>query len=132
VVASLVMEQAATTLGTQAQVPDIIIGGVVLAATTSLPNAVAAVYLAVRGRGAATLSEAFNSNAINVLIGFLLPSAIAGVGVFSGEEQFVTWSYLGLTALAITLAWIGRGLSRRSGFVIIAGYAVFAAALAMR
>jgi hypothetical protein len=35
----------------------------------SLPNAVAAVYLASRGRGAATLSEAFNGNAINILVG---------------------------------------------------------------
>ncbi|HVA87190.1 MAG TPA: hypothetical protein VNF73_12860 [Candidatus Saccharimonadales bacterium] len=132
VAASLVMEQAATTLGTQAQVPDIIIGGVVLAATTSLPNAVAAVYLAVRGRGEATLSEAFNSNAINVVVGFLVPATIAGAQVFSGGEQLVAWSYLGLTALAVVLAWRSRGLGRRSGLAIIAGYAVFAVVLATR
>ena len=47
-----------------------------LAAVTSLPNAVAAVYLARRGRAAATLSEALNSNTINVLAGLLLPAAL--------------------------------------------------------
>jgi hypothetical protein len=40
---------------------------------TSLPNAASAVYLAVRGRDAATLSIALNSNAINVTAGQLLP-----------------------------------------------------------
>src|SRR5262245_66512014 len=45
-------ERAATTLGTHFGIPDIIIGGVVLAAVTSLPNSVAAVYLAARVRQA--------------------------------------------------------------------------------
>ena len=38
-------------------------GALVLAAVTSLPNAVAAVYLAMRGSGAAVLSTSLNSNA---------------------------------------------------------------------
>ena len=53
VAASAVMERAATTLGAQFGVADIVTGAVVLAVVTSLPNAVAAVYLAARGRGAA-------------------------------------------------------------------------------
>ena len=39
-----------------------------------------AVYLARRGRGAATLSTAMNSNALNVTLGFLLPGALIGIG----------------------------------------------------
>ena len=49
--ASVVMERSATHLGTAHAVPPIIVGGVILAAVTSLPNAVAAVYLARRGAG---------------------------------------------------------------------------------
>ena len=49
-----------------------------LAAVTSLPNAVAAVYLASRGRGAAMLSTTLNSNALNVAAGLLLPATITG------------------------------------------------------
>ena len=55
------MERAASALGTRFAVPEIVVGGLVLAAVTSLPNAVAAVYLAARGRGAATLSIAATS-----------------------------------------------------------------------
>src|SRR5215471_15387742 len=72
VVASVAMERAATLLGTRFAIPDIVVG-VVLAAVTSLPNSVAAVYLAARGRGAAMLSTTLNSNALNVTAGLLLP-----------------------------------------------------------
>jgi cation:H+ antiporter len=71
--ASIAMEQAASDLGTRYAVPEIVIGGLILAGVTSLPNAVAAVYLAARGRGLAVLSTALNSNALNVAIGLLLP-----------------------------------------------------------
>jgi hypothetical protein len=50
-------------------VAEIVIGGFVLALVTSLPNAVAAVYQAPRGRGAAALSTALKSNSINVTAG---------------------------------------------------------------
>jgi Sodium/calcium exchanger protein len=65
VAASVTMERAASALGNHFAIPEIVVGGLVLAAVTSLPNAVAAVYLAARGRGAATLSTALNSNLID-------------------------------------------------------------------
>ena len=76
VAASTVMELAATDLGSRYAVAGIMTGGLVLAVVTSLPNAVSAVYLAMRGRGAAVLSTALNSNAINVLAGLLIPASI--------------------------------------------------------
>ena len=80
IAASVTMERAASVLGVRYAVPEIVTGGLVLAAVTSLPNAVAAVYLAVRGRGAATLSTALNSNNLNVIAGLLLPAAVIGLG----------------------------------------------------
>ena len=62
--ASVAMELTASTLGDRHHVAEIVIGGLVLAGVTSLPNAVSALYLALRGRGAATLSIALNSNAL--------------------------------------------------------------------
>ena len=61
-------------------------GALVLAGVTSLPNAVSALYLAVRGRGAATLSIALNSNAINVTAGLLLPGVSLGSARRRGRE----------------------------------------------
>jgi cation:H+ antiporter len=74
------MEVAATTLGRRYAVADVVTGALVLAVVTSLPNAVTAVYLARRGRGAAVLSTALNSNAINVVAGLLIPASLTGLG----------------------------------------------------
>jgi cation:H+ antiporter len=131
VAASIIMEVAATGLGHRYAVPDIITGAVVLAVVTSLPNAVSAVYLARRGRGAAVLSTALNSNAINVTAGLLIPATLAGLGATGGQDLLVTAWYAGLTALALALAWRGRGLTRLPGALIIAGYLAFTAALAV-
>ncbi len=129
VVASIVMERAASHLGRRYGVPEIIVGGLVLAAVTSLPNAVAAVYLAGRGRGAATLSTALNSNAINVVAGLLLPGALLGLGRPSAQAVLVTAWYLALTVAVLVIAYHQRGLSRRAGSLIIAAYAAFTASV---
>ena len=129
VVASIVMERAASHLGRRYGVPEIIVGGLVLAAVTSLPNAVAAVYLAGRGRGAATLSTALNSNAINVVAGLLLPGALLGLGRPLAQAVLVTAWYLALTVAVLVIAYHQRGLSRRAGSLIIAAYAAFTASV---
>jgi len=85
----------------------------VLAVVTSLPNAVSAVYLARRGRGAAVLSTALNSNAINVVAGLLIPACLAGLGPRSGQDILVAAWYAGLTVFALALAYRGRGLAAR-------------------
>ena len=54
------------------------IGGLLLAAVTSLPNAVAGIYLASQGRGAATLSVAAEQQHVNVVAGLFLLAAIMG------------------------------------------------------
>jgi len=129
--ASTVMEVAATAAGHRYGVADIVTGGLVLAVVTSLPNAVSAVYLARRGRGAAVLSTALNSNAINVVAGLLIPACLAGLGPASGQGTLVAAWYAGLTVVALALAYRGRGLGRASGMAIIAGYLAFVIALVL-
>jgi cation:H+ antiporter len=123
--ASVAMESSASTLGVRHAIPEIVVGGLILAGVTSLPNAVAAVYLAARGRGAATLSTAMNSNALNVTVGLLLPATIIGLGAPSGQAALVAAWYLGLTAFALASAYLSRGLRRPHGVLIICAYLVF-------
>jgi cation:H+ antiporter len=129
VAASVAMEQAATRLGTRFSIPPIIIGGVVLAAVTSLPNSVAAVYLAARGRGAAMLSTTLNSNALNVTAGLLIPATITGLGAPSGEADLIALWYLMLTLIALAFAYRDSGMSRPTGALIIGAYLVFLGSL---
>ena len=129
VVASVTMERAASLLGTRFAVPEIITGGVVLAAVTSLPNAVAAVYLAARGRGAAMLSTTLNSNALNVTAGLLIPAAITGLGPPSPGSVLIAVWYLVMTLASLAFAYRDSGVSRATGVLIIGAYLVFLGSL---
>jgi Ca2+/Na+ antiporter len=102
----------------------VITGAIVLAAVTNIPNAVAAVFLARRGWAAATLSEAFNSNTLNVLAGLLIPAVIIASPGLGGALRIAIW-YGVLTVATVALALAGRGINRRSGALIIASYLVF-------
>ena len=132
VLASIVMEHTASTMGRELGWSNIVIGGIVLAGVTSLPNAVAAVYFASKGRGSVVLSEALNSNNLNTLFGFLAPAVALGLVRPTTSDLIVDGFYLGLSAVALALAYAERGLRRLSGGVIIMGYLVFVAVLASR
>jgi cation:H+ antiporter len=129
VLASVLMEREASQLGSHFGIPEIVTGGFVLAAVTSLPNAVAAVYLAARGRGAAMLSTTLNSNALNVAAGLLLPAVITGLGSPSPEVSLIAAWYLVLTVVALGFAYRDRGVRRSTGFFIIGSYLVFLGSL---
>jgi len=125
VVASALMERTGTVIGARLGAPAIVVGGVMLAAVTSLPNAVSAVYLARRGRGAAVLSEAMNSNGLNVIAGLLLPGAIVGLGAAGSGGIDVAWWYAALTVSSLAVAASRRGLGRLFGTGIVLAYVAF-------
>jgi cation:H+ antiporter len=129
---SIGMVRAATDLGHAWGVSDVIVGTLVLAALTSLPNALTAVRLALRGRGAATVSEAFNSNTLNVLAGIALPSLILSLGAAGGLVTFSVWWLLGMTLLCVVFAYAGHGLRRAEGAVVVLLYVAFAVVIASR
>jgi cation:H+ antiporter len=126
---SVVMERAAATVGRNDRVAGIVIGALVLAAVTSLPNLVAGVYLAARGRGAASLSTTLSSNTCNVALGLLVPATVIGLARPSGPEIVVVLWYGALTVVTLVLAFAGRGLGRRAGAGIVVGYLGFVAVL---
>jgi cation:H+ antiporter len=129
VASSIVMERAASTVGGDHRIAGIVIGGLVLAAVTSLPNAVAGVYLATRGRGAAMLSTTLNSNTLNVVLGLLLPATVVGLAPPSGAETLIVVWYGALTVLTLVFAYVDRGLRRTTGWIIVAGYLGFVVCL---
>jgi cation:H+ antiporter len=129
VAASVAMERGATHLGRHFGVANAVTGGVVLAVVTSLPNAVAAVHLASKGRGAAALSTALNSNNVNVVAGLLIPASFVGLAVPSLVGTLTSLWFVGLTLLVLALAYQGRGLRRSRGWIIVACYLAFVAVL---
>jgi cation:H+ antiporter len=123
------MVVAAQSLGDRFDVSDIVLGALVLAALTSIPNLIAAVRLARHGRGAACVSEALNSNNANILVGLCVPALILGFGSASRVETFAALWMVGMTVVAVALGF-GGGLTRREGGAIVALYVAFAVIVA--
>src|SRR5262249_867369 len=97
----------------------------ILAVLTSLPNAFTAVRLGRSDRGTALVSEALNSNTINLAGAVLLPALIVSLGDATGIVKFdLAWLAL-MTVLALLVLARPRGARRADGIVLIALYAVF-------
>lgn len=127
VIGSVGMVYTAVLLAGRYGVPRPLVGLLILATMTSLPNASTAIRLGLAGRGEALVSETLNSNSINLGIGILVPAvfvttarAPAGFGL-----DFV-WM------VAVTLAMlvlVGRrgGAGRLAGAAIVASYVAYVA-----
>jgi cation:H+ antiporter len=128
--ASIGMVDAATDLGRAWGVSDVVVGTIVLASLTSLPNLLTAVRFALHGRGAVVVSETLNSNSLNILAGISIPALVLSMGTASGIETFTVWWLLGMTVVSVALAYGGSELRRREGATIIALYAAFVVVVA--
>jgi cation:H+ antiporter len=105
-----------------------LVGLLILAVVTSLPNASTALRLARQGRGDATVSEALNSNNINLVGGIVIPAAILGIGtVSSGVSADLIWLAI-LTAATLAALATRGGMVRLAGFALVGGYVAFVVA----
>jgi cation:H+ antiporter len=119
--------RSATDLGRAWSVPPAIVGVLVLAILTSLPNAWTGVRFGLQGRGSALMSETLNSNSINLTAGLALPVALGSIGAFSGLDTFDLAWLLGMTVVAVVLFGRRGGGGRTAGALLIALYAAFVA-----
>jgi cation:H+ antiporter len=117
--------RAATDLANAWSVPEELVGVVVLAVLTSLPNAWTGVRFGLQQRGSALMSETLNSNSINIVAGLAVPAALGTLAAFSGLAIFdVAW-LIGMTAAALVLFGRQGGGGRTAGVFLIVLYAVF-------
>lgn len=121
------MVQAALTLGADWHIPNSVLGVLILAPLTSLPNALTAIRLGLAGRGAALVGETFNSNSINLAVGVILPSLFVTFAALSGvDKQQLAW------LMAMTIAAVGLlarlvGMRRAGAAVLLILYFAFVA-----
>ena len=119
--------RAATDLAHAWSVPDALVGVLVLAVLTSLPNAWTGIRFGLQGRGSALMSETLNSNSMNIVAGLAVPVALGSLAAFSGLAIFdLTW-LIGMTAAALLLFARRDGAGRPAGAFLILLYAVFLA-----
>ncbi len=101
-----------------------VLGMLVLAALTSLPNLWVALHFARTDRGTALFSSAMNSNTINLLGGLIVPALFIGIGAAQGSLAYFTW-LIELTLLAVLAPLPHSRLSRVAGGFIVGIYVIF-------
>jgi cation:H+ antiporter len=103
----------------------VIVGIVVLAVLTSLPNAFTALRLALQGRGSALVSETLNSNTTNLVAGVSVPALFVALGSTAALTRFDLGWLLLMTLVVIALLARRDGVRRSGGAAILVLYAVF-------
>ena len=122
---SFVMVHEALAAQHSLHLSDAVLGSLVLAALTSLPNLWVALHFARRHRGTALFSSAMNSNSINLLGGLMIPALFFGLAAARGSLPYFTW-LIALTLLAVLAPLPRSRLSRVAGALIIAIYLLYA------
>jgi cation:H+ antiporter len=113
VLGSAGMVHSALSIAHRLGLPASVLGVLILATVTSLPNAYTAIRLGLDHRGAALVSETLNSNTINLGFGVILPGVLIGIASASSLVRFdLAWMVL-MTLTAILLLARPRGIGRR-------------------
>jgi cation:H+ antiporter len=127
VIGSVQIVPLSISLAARAGIPHRIVGTLILAGLTGLPNAIAALRLASRGRGSAVVREALNSNTINVAVGICLPGVLVGMSPLGAHGARAVWGLAAMTLAALAIIGFRCRLRRPGGTVIVLLYFAFAA-----
>jgi cation:H+ antiporter len=124
---SVGMVHAALTLGDRWGISRAVLGMLILAPLTSLPNAVTGIRLGLARRGAALVGETFNSNTINLAGGVIAPALFTTLLASSTTAKLEVAWLIAMTAACLALLARRGGLGRGAAAVVIAMYGGFVA-----
>jgi len=127
VAGSFGMVQAAVSLGDRWHVSRVVLGVLILAPLTSLPNAFTGIRLGLARRGAALVGETFNSNTINLVAGVIIPAAFTSAVALTATGKLALGWLVGMMAGCSALLAAPRGLRRLGGATLIVAYGGFVA-----
>jgi cation:H+ antiporter len=132
VLASVGLVRAASALGGHLGWSEVTIGALVIAGLTGIPNLITALQLSLRGRGAAVVSETYNSNCLNLVVGAYLPTLFVSPGDPSALARLSMWWLAGASVLSAALFLPKRRLSRFGGSIIVVSWVGFAVVILAR
>lgn len=115
----------AVTLARMAGISETVIGLTVVAIGTSLPELVATLVAALKGRSDVAFGSIVGSNLYNIL-GILGVTAIIHPITIPADVAMTDWiALVGSAILLVVFSWTGARLSRREGAVMLALYGVY-------
>lgn len=124
--------QGAVTLARMAGLSETIIGLTIVAVGTSLPELVATLAAAAKGRSDVAFGNVVGSNIYNVL-GVLGVTALIRPVAFPADLSPVDWgAFVGAAVLLVLHAWRGAKVTRGEGTLLLICYMLYVAYLVAR
>jgi cation:H+ antiporter len=122
--------RGAVFVGQWAGLSEEVIGLTIVAVGTSLPELVTCVVAAVKKQDEISIGNLVGSNIFNTLLvtgtaGMVRPFAVAPT-LAAGVDY---WVMIGVSAVFVIMAAIGRRVSRIDGTILFAGYVIYIAYL---
>ncbi len=125
VLGSVLLVQNAVHLARAMGVPELVIGLTLVAIGTSLPELITAVSASLQGHGDMAVGNVMGANVLNIAWVLGGASLITPLGI---ERQSFVLDFpfmLLLMLMFLLLALWKRGMGRRAGFVLLAGYGCY-------
>jgi cation:H+ antiporter len=121
----IVMVQTGQAVSTDLHLPQALIGLVVLAVATSLPNTVVGGSLARTDEAAASVEEIFSSNSINAALGIALPLLFWQGVLYNRSILFLDMPLTVLLTLSMLFGVFRRRMNRAFGVALLCIYAAW-------
>jgi cation:H+ antiporter len=119
------MVESALTLGGRLNISQALLGVLILGPLTSLPNAATAIRLGLAGRSTALVGETFNSNAINLGIGAVIPALFVAISHPSETAKVQVAWVVAMTVVTVAMLSRRRGIRRPEAASLLVMYAGF-------
>ena len=127
-----VLVKGAVALARGAGLSETVIGLTIVSVGTSLPELVATLAAAAKGRSDVAFGNVVGSNIYNIL-GVLGLTAIVRPLSLPPDITLIDWGvFAGSAVLFVVHAWSGAKISRREGALLLAGYVLYIAYLVGR
>jgi len=118
----IVMVQAGQAFAIDIHLSPVILGLLILAVATSLPNTVVAFTLARTGRASACVEEVLSSNSVNAALGIALPLLFWQSLQYDGLRVFLDIPLMVTLTLIASLCVLKLRVSRLAGFLLVLVY----------
>jgi len=117
--------RSSVTLAREWGLSETFIGLTIVALGTSAPELVVSILAALKRQTDVALGNIIGSNLFNVLAVLGVTSIAIPVPIGGGLAGFDIWVMFAATALLVLVAWSDYKITRREGFVLLAGYIAY-------
>jgi cation:H+ antiporter len=129
-----IVVDAAVRIAAQLGISDAAVGLTIVAVSTSLPELATAIVSAWQRRPDVVIGTVVGSNVLNIL--FITAAAVlVGPAPIAVGQRFIVLDLPLMIGAALVLAafvWLARPVGRTGGFLLLAGYTVYAVSIFLR